>query len=138
MKGKWTYLRGFDMADIFDEMTKEEIVTWVRERWPYLRPSRADLLFIRWDIGVKKLQERSEENRRFFKAINLEGQEALAMEFNKTCQVARKYELLRKITAIDRQVKAWSKEESAIRKAELRLEKLYEAATMEREKERQA
>jgi hypothetical protein len=126
------------MADIFDEMTKEEIVTWARKQCFCRRPSMADLLFIRWDIGVKKLHERSDKNRRFFKAINLEGQEALAMEFNKTCRETRKYELLREITAIDRQVKAWSKEESAIREAGRRLEKIYEAATREREKESRA
>jgi hypothetical protein len=123
------------MTDILDQMSKEEVVAWARKN-SYFRPSRGDMLYIRWHIRSKKLQERMEANHRFFKTIDLKRRDALAREFNKTDQLSRKEELIKEIIEIDRQVKVWMKEETAIIKSNQRLDSLYKEAARERKKER--
>ena len=33
--------------DVLDEMTKDELVAWIRDQ-PFFRPKRSDVLYIRW------------------------------------------------------------------------------------------
>ncbi|MGU9992895.1 hypothetical protein D0839_15385 [Bordetella avium] len=41
--------------DVLNEFTKEEIIAFIREKGLFLRISRRDLLFIRWQIASTKL-----------------------------------------------------------------------------------
>lgn len=125
------------MPDFFDEMTREELVAWARKSvFPDRWPRKSDVLYIRWEIGTEKIRARQEENHRYFKTIDLKRHDALAREFNASTSDLDRIRILKEIKKIDQQVKVWSKEESAIMKADRKLDRIYEAAAREREKER--
>ncbi|AZY50120.1 hypothetical protein C0J09_14040 [Bordetella avium] len=91
-------------VDILNEFTKEEIIAFVREKGLFLRISRRDLLFIRWQIASKKLLADyvAESARWDAESPDFAKRDALAAQCNATTDIHEKLRLLRQIEPYDK------------------------------------
>lgn len=49
--------------DVFDEMTREDLVAWIKSHH-FSRPERSDVLYLRWERqSAELLEEMQKENR---------------------------------------------------------------------------
>jgi len=126
------------MTDIFDEMTKEEIVTWIRKKiYPDIWPRKSEVLFLRWQRKSDALLAR--ERKHLTQGRKRKGWAAkhdeYAATFNKSKNAEEKICLAKKMMRCSRKFEKWLDEGKSIDEAFMRLECLYKQYEAEREKE---
>ncbi len=91
------------IADVLDEFTKEEIIQWVRDKGLFLRISRRDLLFIRWQMQSKKLQRdyQTELDRWDAEKPDFKKRDELAARFNGATGSSERLRLLNEMEPYD-------------------------------------
>lgn len=124
-----------DRKDILDEMTKEEIIKWVRSQFFRRLPTRSDLLFARWDAQtLALLDEEKAENARFAK-LDFAERDRIAKQFNESKCNQERLSLLHKMQPYDNAIQEHVKRSQQFRKRHEKLQKMYEQIDVERSKE---
>ena len=127
-----------NFKDILNEMTKEELISWIRERVFGKRPKRSWLLFHRWEKGVNKLQEDKEKERLEFHKIDFSERDRLARACNESSSSGEKLKLLELMKPYDlaliNHAQAWKR----IMARKKKLDRLYDQIGIERKKEWQS
>lgn len=121
--------------DILDEMTKEEIIKWVRSQFFRRLPKRSDLLFARWDTQTRDLlNEENAENARLA-ALDFAERDRLAKQFNESKCNKERLMLLHKMEPYHQAVQEHAKRNQQFKKRHEKLQKMYDQIDVERKKE---
>ena len=125
------------MADILDEMTKDEIITWVRQQMYYTRhlPRKSELLWMRYQKEDAKAASKRDASIKRGKDLDMSKRDEYARQFNSTKDNDERLSLLHKMEPYDKAMMAYIDESREIMKAEEKVDKLYEQYENERKKE---
>ena len=117
--------------DILGEMTKEEIITWIRKE-TFMRPRNSNLLWVRYYKKSQEILERRKANIEYGLNIDLKKRDEYAKQFNATKDVDHRVELMKKMEPYEKQFQVYIAESEAITKLEKDNEKLYKRIEIER------
>jgi hypothetical protein len=123
--------------DILDEMTKSEIIEWLRSTAAYIfrPPKKSALLFIRWQRKSKLLAEKDLVNIVELEKADSSKRDEYAKRFNASSDTNEKLSLLKKMKPYKELVTRNIKASQKIRKEYKALDKLYVSIEIERQKE---
>lgn len=122
------------VKDVLDEMTKDDLVAWIRSHHFY-HPKRSDVLYIRWQRqSVEVLEEMQKENRAL-DGIDFKERAQLAVRFNESKDAAEKLQLLELMQPYNKAMQDHIKRSQALDKKSKRVDALYEQIDVERQKE---
>ena len=129
--------RNINGMDILGEMTKKEIIDWLRSRTGFIinPPKRSELLFIRWQNKSKEAATRRRENSKILEGIDGKKQDEYAREFNNTEDLTQKLIIAKKMQPYTDQFKKYAIGANALRIFEKKVDKIYEQIDIERKKE---
>lgn len=82
--------------DILDQMTKQELVFWIRRR-VIQRPKKSDVLYIRWEILAQKQKQLREASTATFQELDLDAMRILKDAFNECSDTVHKDALWKQI-----------------------------------------
>lgn len=82
--------------DILDQMTKQELVHWIR-RQVIQRPKESDILYARWEILAQKQKQLADASTVAFQKLDLETMRSLQKEFNECSDASHKQALYKQI-----------------------------------------
>lgn len=122
--------------DFLEKCTKQELITkikelaWIRQMFRY-----SDILFTRWQIKSKKLQEKRRLNCDFFQELDGKKQDELAHQFNKESDINKKLEIADKMKSYDSNLRCWFKKEKQLQREEKKLNALFDSIDIQRQKE---
>lgn len=124
------------MNDIFDEMTKKEIIAWIGSNVFVRRPSRSWLLGHRWDVASEKLLEDMEKERNKFVAIDFKQRDKYAAACNAATTNEEKLRYLELMTPYHEAFDEHMKAQKRLDIRQKKIDRLYEQWQLEKEKER--
>jgi len=130
--------RGQPQKDVLDQMTKDELVTWIRERVFSQRPKMSHVLSMRWEKQAAALQAEREQENRNLQAIDLKERDRLATCFNQTKDRAERLRLIELIEPFEKALADYRKRYQALERKQARVDALYEQIDVERQKESRA
>jgi len=120
--------------DILDELTKDELLAWVRTQFIQL-PKRSEILYMRWSQQSADLVAAFEAESRWSDGIDFAERDRLALQVNETTCLEEK---LRLLDLMEPYGKAWTdhfKRYEALKVKEKKVDKLYDQIDIERQKE---
>mgnify|MGYP001658929275 FL=1 len=121
--------------DILDEMTKEELVAWIRQRHLFSMPKRSELLYLRWERQSADVLEAMEKENRALDGYDFKERDRLAVKFNESIDSKEKLRLLGLIEPYDAAMSAHIKRSQALQRKSDKVDALYAQIDIEREKE---
>ena len=123
--------------DIFDKMTKQEIVAWIRSTVMYISspPRMSDLMFVRWQQQSGKLQIKRRNHIESFKSLGLKKRDVYAKQFNQSTDINEKLKLMNKIQPLDNKVQKHHEEYKKLEREQKKVDRLYKAIDKAREEE---
>jgi len=130
--------RGQPQKDVLDQMTKEELVTWIRERVFFERPKMSHVLSMRWEKQAVAVQAEREQENRNLQAIDLKERDRLATCFNQSKDPAERLRLFELIEPFEKALADYRKRYQALERKQARVDALYEQIDVERQKESRA
>lgn len=123
-----------DKKDILDEMTRDELVSWIRNQH-FHRPKRSDVLYIRWlKQSAEVLDEMQKENRAL-DGVDFGARDRLAVQCNETTDFSEKMRLLKLIDPYDKAMSDHIKRSQALDRKSKKVDSLYDQIDVERKKE---
>ena len=123
------------VKDILDEMTKDDLVAWIRSQ-PFYRPKRSDVLYIRWQRQSAEVLEEMQKENRALDGLDYKERDRLAVRFNESKDAAEKLRLLELMQPYNKAMQDHIKRSQAIDRKNKRVDALYEQIDVERQKER--
>lgn len=123
--------------DILDELTRDELLAWVRTQF-YRLPKRSDILYLRWEQQSAAVLRDMDAENRSLAGINFAEHDRLAKLFNASRNSAEKLELLEQMAPYDRAMADHIKRSQAIERRQKKVDRLYEQIEVERRKEGRA
>lgn len=123
--------------DILDEMTKEELIAWIRQRHLFSIPKRSELLYLRWDRQSADILEAMEKENRALDGYDFKERDRLAVKLNESTDAKEQLRLLGLIQPYDAAMLAHIKRLQALQKKSEKVDALYAQIDIEREKESQ-
>ena len=120
--------------DILDEMTKDDLVAWIRSQ-PFYRPKRSDVLYIRWQRQSAEVLEEMKKENRALDGLDFKERDRLAVRFNESKDAAEKLRLLELMQPYNKAMQDHIKRSQAIDMKSKRVDALYERIDIERQKE---
>lgn len=123
--------------DILDEMTKEELIAWIRQRHLFSIPKRSELLYLRWDRQSADILEAMEKENRALDGYDFKERDRLAVKLNESTDAKEQLRLLGLIQPYDAAMLAHIKRSQALQKKSEKVDALYAQIDIEREKESQ-
>ena len=121
--------------DILDEMTKDDLVAWIRNQH-FLRPKRSDILYIRWERQSAEVLEEMQKENRALDGLDFKERDRLAVRFNESKEATEKLRLLELMQPYNKAMQDHIKRSQAIDRKNKRVDALYEQIDVERQKER--
>ena len=128
-------MRNIARKDALDEMTKDDLVAWIRNQH-FLRPKRSDVLYIRWERKSAEVLEEMQKENRALDGLDFKERDRLAAKFNESKDTAEKLRLLDLIQTYDKAMSDHIKRSQALDRKSKRVDALYEQIDVERQKER--
>jgi hypothetical protein len=127
------------MTDILDEMTKQELIDWIRKSVPFKRPSRADVLLIRWEKAGKQLRADYQAELDHWERTrpDFAERDRLAKMFNESSDTNERLSILKKMKPYDDALAAHMARCKALDKRQEQVDQLYKQSEAESDKERQ-
>ena len=120
--------------DILDELSKEELLCWVRKQF-FRLPKRSEILYSRWEKqSADVLEEMRLENLKGH-GVDLKERDRLAERFNQSTDPAERMRLINLIEPYDAAVMAHIKRSQAIDKRMKKVDALYAQYEAEYQKE---
>lgn len=121
--------------DVLDEMTKDDLVVWIRNQH-FLRPKRSDVLYIRWERQSAEVLEEMKKENHALDGVDFKERDRLAVKFNESNDSAEKLRLLELMQPYDKAMQDHIKRSQALDRKSKRVDALYEQIDVERQKER--
>lgn len=122
------------MSDILEQMTKQELISWMRYKCWNRLPKLSDVLFSRWEIQSVAFQARRANDAEDLKKIDTKLRDDLARQHNQSSDASERLKLLQKIIVIDDQLKSYFARGDKAEQEWQKIQALYDRATREREK----
>ncbi|WP_407730761.1 hypothetical protein ACJJU9_11345 [Pseudomonas helleri] len=122
--------------DILDEMTKEELAAWIRQRHLFSMPKRSELLYLRWERQSADVLEAMEKENRALDGYDFKERDCLAVKLSEQTDAKEQLRLLGLIQPYDAAMLAHIKRSQALQKKSEKVDALYAQIDIEREKER--
>lgn len=122
------------VKDVLDEMTKEDLVAWIRSHH-FSRPKRSDVLYLRWERQSAEVIEEMQKESRALDGVDFKERDRLARLFNESRDSKEKLRLINLIEPYDKAMSDHIKRQQAIRKRSEKVDALYEQIDVERQKE---
>ena len=122
------------VKDVLDEMTKEDLVAWIRSHH-FDRPKRSDVLYLRWVRQSAEVLEEMQKENRALDGVDFKERDRLAIRFNESKDPEEKLRLIKLIEPYDKAMSDHIKRSQAIDRKSKRVDALYEQIDIEREKE---
>ncbi|MBD1590293.1 hypothetical protein [Pseudomonas typographi] len=120
--------------DILDEMSKQELVDWIRSRH-FVRPKRSEVLYLRWDRQSAEVLEEMRREGRALDGVDFAERDRLASQFNESRDSNEKLRLLKLIEPYEKAMSDHIKRSRAIDAKQKRVDALYEQIDAAREAE---
>lgn len=120
--------------DVLDEMTKEDLVAWIRSHH-FSRPKRSDVLYLCWERQSAEVLEEMQKENRALDGVDFKARDQLAMRFNESNDSAERLRLLKQIEPYDKAMSDHIKRSQAIDRKSKKVDALYEQIDAERQKE---
>lgn len=124
--------------DVIDEMTKEDLVEWIRSQHFFIKPKKSDVLYLRWKRQSAEALAEMEKENRALDHLDFGERDRLARQFNESICRHEQLRLIEKIEPYSKAMSAHLKRSEAIRRKQNRVDALYEQIDVERRKERRA
>lgn len=122
------------VKDVLDEMTKDDLVAWIRNQ-PFCRPKRSDALYIRWQRQSAEVLEEMQKENRALDGLDFKERDRLAVRLNESKDAAEKLRLLELMQPYNKAMQDHIKRSQAIDMKSKRVDALYERIDIERQKE---
>ncbi|MFJ2710917.1 hypothetical protein ACIOZM_08485 [Pseudomonas sp. NPDC087346] len=122
------------VKDVLDEMTKEDLVAWIRSHH-FSRPKRSDVLYLRWERQSAEVLEEMQKENRALDGVDFKERDRLAIRFNESSDPAEKMRLLDLMSPYNKAMSDHIKRSQAIDRKSKRVDALYEQITIERQRE---
>lgn len=120
--------------DILDELTKDELLAWVRTKFFQL-PKRSEILYMRWEKqSADVLEEMSRENRAG-SGVDMKERDRLAVRLNASTDSAERLRLIELMEPYHVALQDHIKRSQALDRKMKKVDALYEQIDVEREKE---
>ena len=123
------------VKDVLDEMTKDDLVAWIRNQHFY-QPKRSDVLYIRWQRQSAEVLEEMQKENRALDGLDFKERDRLVLRFNESKDPKEKLRLLELIEPYCKAVQDHIKRSQALYRKGKRVDALYEQIDVERQKER--
>ena len=120
--------------DVLDEMTKEDLVAWIRSHH-FSRPKRSDVLYLRWERQSAEVLEEMQKENRALDGVDFKERDRLAVRFNESNDSAERLRLLELMAPYNKAMSDHIKRSQAIDRKSKRVDALYEQIDIERHKE---
>ncbi|UNK68320.1 hypothetical protein MNO08_09605 [Pseudomonas simiae] len=127
-------MKNSSAKDVLDEMTKDELVAWIRNQH-FFRPKRSDVLYLRWERQSAEVLDEMQKENRALDGVDFKARDRLAAQFNESKDPEEKLRLLKQIEPYDKAMSDHIKRSQAIDRKSKRVEALYEQIDIERQKE---
>ena len=116
--------------DILDDMTKDEIIHFVRRKvpWGFKLPSEYNLLMYRWEKQVSQLQEEEREAHSRFAKIDFAERDRIAVQFNAETDLDKKMALFERLAVYQKAFDDYMEECKAFKRRDEALTKLFNKA----------
>ena len=121
--------------DVLDEMTKDDLVAWIRSQH-FLRPKRSDVLYIRWERQSAEVLEEMQKENKALDGVDFKERDRLAVRFNESRDAGEKLRPLELMQPYDKAMQDHSRRSQALDRKSKRVDALYELIDVERQKER--
>jgi len=120
--------------DILDEMTRDELVAWIRSSF-HRMPRRSEVLYLRWQQQSLALQRERSAELEALSAINLSERDRLARRFNESTCNKERLRLIEQMEPYHKALDAHMERSRKIERRQAKVDKLYEQIDVERQKE---
>ena len=120
--------------DVLDEMTKEDLVAWIRSHH-FSRPKRSEVLYLRWERQSAEVLEEMQKENRALDGVDFKERDRLAVRFNESNDSAERLRLLELMAPYNKAMSDHIKRSQAIDRKSKRVDALYEQIDTERQKE---
>jgi len=120
--------------DVLDEMTKEELVAWIRSQIS-LQPKRSDVLYLRWQRQSAEVLNEMQKENRALDGVDFKERDRLAIKFNESSDPVEKMRLLDLMSPYNKAMSDHLERSQAIDRKSKRVDAFYEQIDVERQKE---
>ncbi|WP_188036231.1 hypothetical protein [Pseudomonas sp. EZ-C24] len=127
-----------DRKDVLDEMTKEDLVDWIRSQHFFFKPKKSDVLYLRWNRQSAAVIDEMEKENRALDHLDFSERDRLAKQFNASKDPNERLRLIEKIEPYDKALRDHLSRSEAINRKQKRVDALYEQIDVERRKEQRA
>lgn len=124
--------------DVLDEMTKEDLVEWIRSQHFFIKSKMSDVLYLRWNRQSAAVIAEMEKENRALDHLDFGERDLLAKQFNESKDPNERLRLIEKIEPYDKAMRDHLSRSEAINRKQKRVDALYEQIEVERQKERRA
>ena len=122
------------MRDPLEQMTKKELILWMRQKFWNRLPKLSDVLFMRWEIQSEEFNASRSRDAEDLAKIDTKLRDDLARQYNQSSDATERLELLERIIIIDNQLKAYFTKGGKATQRWQKLQDLYDRASKERDK----
>ena len=123
------------VKDVLDEMTKDDLVAWIRNQHFY-QPKLSEVLYIRWQRQSAEVLEEMQKENRALDGVDFKERDRLAVRFNESKNAAEKLRLLELMQPYNKAMQDHIKRSQALDRKSKRVDALYEQIDVARQKER--
>jgi DNA polymerase III delta prime subunit len=124
--------------DVLDEMTKEDLVEWIRSQHFFMKPKKSEVLYLRWKRQSADIIAEMEKENRSLDHLDFGERDRLAKQFNATTDPNERLRLVEKIEPYDKALRDLLSRSEAINRKQKRMDALYDQIEVEQQKERRA
>ncbi|AFO47246.1 hypothetical protein T1E_1391 [Pseudomonas putida DOT-T1E] len=121
---------------MLDEMTKEDLVEWIRSQHFFMKPKKSDVLYLRWKRQSADVLAEMEKENRAIDHLDFSERDRLARQFNASKDPSERLRLVEKIEPYDKALREHLNRSEAINRKQKRVDALYDQIEVERKKER--
>jgi hypothetical protein len=120
--------------DILDEMSKQELIDWIRNRH-FVRPKRSEVLYLRWGRQSAQVLKEMQRENRALDGVDFAARDRLAERFNASTDSQEKLRLLKQIEPYDKAMSDHIKRSQALDAKQKRVDALYDQIDIARQAE---
>ncbi|MFG0419698.1 hypothetical protein [Pseudomonas sp. zjy_8] len=121
--------------DVLDEMTKEDLVEWIRSQHFFMKPKKSDVLYLRWKRQSADVLAEMEKENRALDHLDFSERDRLARQFNASKDPSERHRLVEKIEPYNKALRDHLNRSEAINRKQKRVDALYDQIEVERKKE---
>lgn len=121
--------------DILDEMSKQELIDWIRSQFFARLPKRSEVLYMRWNRKSAQVLDEMQRENRALDGVDFKERDRLAAQFNESRDADEKLRLLKLIEPYGKAMSDHIRRSEAIEAKQKRVDALYDQIDIARQKE---